>query len=335
MDLLAGLLLVEPAHAEDGWLLLQRIAAGAEIKQPLSDFQADAARLTPEQMDTFTTSLSREGLRDALLLDAMILCLAIQGGKAAMEYIGGLAELLNDPAEHLTKLSALAAAVVQKDEDKLRGLLEKIGDLEFPPLLGWVSHVLQQPFMFKPNERCIWIEGLKGVPVPQEFYQQIRGALASVQGMRAREVTMRNAYFSGYRLDMQLFSGGDKLTLEGCDFQDIRVSGNNCVKFSFFSIIEIKNCRFENLSASDYTIKVEKAKKLLICDTVIQQIRGTVFNSYAIDIDAENCEFRNVKMEGITGKYWYYGCGDSTAQSCTYRDCQGETQRLPDGFKKV
>ena len=73
LTLLAGLLLAEPAHAQDGWLLLQRIIAGGGVRLSLEELQVDAATLTPEQMDGFTTAVFQDELGDALLLDGLLL----------------------------------------------------------------------------------------------------------------------------------------------------------------------------------------------------------------------------------------------------------------------
>ena len=127
LTLLAGLLLAEPAHAQDGWLLLQRIIAGGGVRLSLEELQVDAATLTPEQMDGFTTAVFQDELGDALLLDGLLLCLTIGGGQVAWDYLSGLAELIRCPAERLQKLAALASGVGAGSEKADRGIESELG----------------------------------------------------------------------------------------------------------------------------------------------------------------------------------------------------------------
>lgn len=167
LTLLAGLLLAEPAHAQDGWLLLQRIIAGGGVRLSLEELQVDAATLTPEQMDGFTTAVFQDELGDALLLDGLLLCLTIGGGQVAWDYLSGLAELIRCPAERLQKLAALASGVAERDQKKLIEALNQSWELSLPQLLPWAMDVFRGPFLFTPARGVFGWRGTEKLRFPR------------------------------------------------------------------------------------------------------------------------------------------------------------------------
>ena len=326
---LAGLLLAEPAHAEDGWLLLQRIAAGGGVTRPLTDFQVDAATLTPEQMDRFSAEISHAGLTDPLLLDGLLLCLAIQGGRSAWDYLSGLVELMGCPEERLKKLTALAASVANQNQNRLIELLNQSGELNLSQLLHWAVDVCQGPVLLHPGPRQVWLEGDGKMPIPSELYR-------AVKAENWDSLIIRNACFSGYAVE---WAGSltERLVLENCTFQSIEAPqySSYCFRCEGFKQAEIRDCVFQKLSAGDYTIYVRSVRELDISDTVFREISSGMGNGWTMNVDAVTAQFENVAMEEIRGGFWYRGDNQHKAINCTYHDCSGRTSGLPDGFQEV
>ena len=328
LTLLAGLLLAEPAHAQDGWLLLQRIIAGGGVRLSLEELQVDAATLTPEQMDGFTTAVFQDELGNALLLDGLLLCLTIGGGQAAWDYLSGLAELIRCPAERLQKLAALASGVAERDQKKLIEALNQSWELSLPQLLPWAMDVFRGPFLFYPGPGRVWLEGDGKTQISQTLYRKI-------SGKKVGSITIRNACFSGYPLEFFASNTG-WLFLEGCKFREIEVSDGSCFSCLGFYQVELKNCQFENLSAGDNTVEIKDVKRVLASDTGFRRIKSSAYRGWTLFFSVDAVRFEHVSMEEISGgQYWYYGSGKCTAADCTYRDCHGRTSGFSSNFKKV
>ena len=328
LTLLAGLPLAEPAHAEDGWLLLQRIIAGGGVRLSLGELQMDAATLTPEQMDSFTTVVFQDELGDALLLDGLLLCLTIGGSQAAWDYLSGLAELIRCPAERLQKLAALASGVAERDQKKLIEALNQSWELSLPQLLPWAMDVIRKPFLFYPGPGRVWLEGDGKTQISQTLYRRIREK-------KAGSVTIRNTCFSGYPLEFFASSSG-LLSLEGCEFRGIVVSDGSCFSCRGFYQAELKNCRFEDLSARDNTVEIKDVKRVLVSDTRFRRIESSAYRGWTLFFSVDAVRFERVSMEEISSEqYWYYGSGKCMATNCTYHDCHGRTSNFSSGFKRV
>lgn len=341
LTLLAALLLVKPDHTEEGWLLLRRIAAGGDADCTLSELQADAATLPPGRMGEFIDAVCREGLESPLLLDAMLLCLAVQGGRPTWEYIAGLAELMNYPEDHLQDLGKLATSIVA-GQDLLACIdcAKRLGPQNviqlFPQIV--LSNIDYHYLCFFPQSDTYWIEGDGTSLFPKEAFRRTLQCSAP-------NLVFRNVHFSGYPI---LFNKGPqrkKLVLKNCHIYDIANQGKNdifCVEERAFEEVQIEGCKFKNLSALDYPIRFGSPAvglaRLLIKNTQIRNIEGVASNAYTIYAVAKELYFENVSMEGIRSPlHWYYSSSHNsrTAGDCTYSDCVGTVVNLPDGFREI
>ena len=331
--LLAGLLLAEPAHAEDGWLLLQRIAAGGGVTRPLTDFQVDAATLTPEQLDRFSTEIGQAGLTDPLLLDGLLLCLTIQGGRSAWDYLGGLTELLGCPVPVLRELASLAVSIAKGEEtwEKLALSTPRPSKLRKPPTLEVSAPVERPPQLSFPMPSQALLVGSGKTPVPQELYRRL------IQS-GATNIVIRDAQFSGYPLKLVASGEGSSLTLENCVISATTSEDVACFLCRGFEKLTFQNCLFQNLSAPDYTFVLREIGRIWLQDTKLMDISATNTKKYpaAIYMDCSQGTLENMAIERIFSPfYWYYGLGKYEVRNCTYQNCQGNTVYLPTGFQKI
>ena len=341
LTLLAALLLVEPGHTEEGWLLLRRIVAGGDADCPLSELQADAATLPPERMGDFVAAVCREKLESPLLLDSMLLSLAVQGGRPTWEYIAGLAELMNYPEDHLQELGKLAASIVA-GQDLLACIdcAKCLGSQNVIQLLPQIvlSNTNYHYLCFFPQSDTYWIEGDGTSLLPEETFQKVLQCPAP-------NIIFRNVHFSGYPILFNKRTRQKKLVLKNCYIHDITNRDKNdifCVEGIAFEEVQIEGCKFENLSARDYPIRfgspAVSLERLLIRNTRISNVEGLCSNAYAIYAQAAEVRFENVSMEGIRSPlHWYYSSFDNghAAGNCTYSSCVGTVIGLPDGFREI
>ena len=324
LTLLAGLLLTDPAQAEGGWLFLQRIAAGGGVDLPSADLLADAGGLTTGELDGYTGDVSRAGLGEPLLLDAMLLALAAGGSGPAYGYIAGLAELLGCPAERLETLAALAA-VAERDRSRITDIIGACDPHALPPLLPQLTPALGY-YLFRPDRETIWLEGDWYTPIPFEAYQKLSEE-------RPSKLVIRNAYFTGYPLELS--SGRlNEVTMENCRVQGIEEPYGAIFSAEFVRTVQISGCVFRECATERDRSAISLGDAALLSqiwirDTVFANIEGRIFLYGRTNME-------NVSMERIQStKSWfvnYHGC---SAVNCTYHACSGETHDLPAGFREI
>ena len=376
LTLLSALLQAGPAHPEDGWLFLLRIIAGSGSNFSPDALQADAATLTPEQLDQFTQAILQARLENALLLDSMLLCLVSQGEDKAKSYLAGLAELLGCGEHRVRKLIALANAVARQDRDALRTALglctisdlpsEKVGsgssfpataatlavcltpgapqagsndhmNFDLSPLVPYLLPTLGDYLLHFPAPGTACLEGNGCTAAPKEVLDHL---LQLAGGEDAHTIVIRNALFTGYpfRIQKLFYSPVKNFIMENCTVSDIKMSGssNFCFTCNDYRTVTLTGCRFQHLSANDYTFNIENADQVNIQGTLFRDIEGRCYNSFAVRISAsarlDSVTFENIKAP--TGK-WYVGSANTTATNCTYQNCEGETADLPSDFRKI
>ncbi len=333
MLLLTGLLLTESVRVEDGWLLLQRIAAGGGVTRSLTDFQVDAATLTPEELDRFSIEVSQAGLTDALLLDGLLLCLTIGGGQSAGDYLAGLVELFCCPLPRLRELTSLAVSIARGEETwgQLSFSTPSPSKLRKSLTLEISDPVERPPQLLFPMPSQALLVGNGKMPVPQELYRRL------IQS-GATKTVIRDARFSGYPLKFAASGEGSSLTLENCIISATTSEEVACFLCRGFEKLTFQNCLFQNLSAPDYTFVLREIARIWLQDTKLMDISATNTEKYpaAIYMDCSQGTLENLALERIFSPfYWYYGLGKYEVRNCTYQNCQGSAVYLPTGFQKI
>ena len=333
MLLLTGLLLTESVRVEDGWLLLQRIAASGGVTRSLTDFQVDAATLTPEELDRFSIEVSQAGLTDALLLDGLLLCLTIGGGQSAGDYLAGLVELFCCPLPRLRELTSLAVSIARGEEtwEQLSLSTPSPSKLRKPSTLEVSAPVERPPQLLFPMPSQALLVGNGKTPVPQELYRRL------IQS-GATKIVIRDARFSGYPLKFAVSGEGSSLTLENCIISATTSEEVACFLCRGFEKLTFQNCLFQNLSAPDYTFVLREIGCIWLQDTKLIDISATNTEKYpaAIYMDCSQGTLENLALERIFSPfYWYYGLGKYEVRNCTYQNCQGSAVYLPTGFQKI
>ena len=326
LTLLAALLQVEPAYTNEGWLFLQRIAAGGGANLALSSLQVDAAMLTSEHLDIFTAAVSRAGMGDALLLDSLLLCLLVQGGRPTWTYISGLAEMLGCTENRLTLLSGLAVAAAKKDADKLQVVLKSCNEVDLTPLLPHLIPI-QGYLLFRQDDDTVCLLGDGNTPIPKQVSRKLKG-------ISVPNLIIRDACFT----KNQLVISGEKsghLTMERCSVQNIQLQKDQCFLCSGFSEADFTDCIFQELSAIDTAIDFTNIGLATFHRVQFKDISVAAPTAWALRVNIRRPQFKSVTMEKICSpQYWYYGANPASAESCSYKNCRGMTSCLPENFKK-
>ena len=111
---------------EAQWLHLYRIAKGADYAQDVHDLLPAAHAMTDARMVECIECIRRDNLTRAFLLDAMILTLLREEEDTSLlEYIAGLAALMEVPPAEITEVIQLAKCVTSQDSERYIEFLGK------------------------------------------------------------------------------------------------------------------------------------------------------------------------------------------------------------------
>lgn len=111
---------------EAQWLHLYRIAKGADYAQDVHELLPAAHAMTDARMVECIECVRRDNLTRAFLLDAMILTLLREEEDTSLlEYIAGLAALMEVPPAEITEVIQLAKCVASQDSERYFDLIAK------------------------------------------------------------------------------------------------------------------------------------------------------------------------------------------------------------------
>ena len=103
---------------EAQWLHLYRIAKGADYAQDVHDLLPAAHAMTDARMVECIECIRRDNLTRAFLLDAMILTLLREEEDTSLlEYIAGLAALMDVSQQKITSIIQMAKCIVEQDTE--------------------------------------------------------------------------------------------------------------------------------------------------------------------------------------------------------------------------
>ena len=109
---------------EAQWLHLYRIAKGADYAQDVHDLLPAAHAMTDARMVECIECIRRDNLTRAFLLDAMILTLLREEEDTSLlEYIAGLAALMDVSQKKITSIIQMAKCIVEQDTERYFDLI--------------------------------------------------------------------------------------------------------------------------------------------------------------------------------------------------------------------
>mgnify|MGYP000962378168 FL=1 len=116
--LLLMTILTSAEAKEAQWLHLYRIAKGADYAQDVHDLLPAAHAMTDARMVECIECIRRDNLTRAFLLDAMILTLLREEEDTSLlEYIAGLAALMDVSQQKITSIIQMAKCIVEQDTE--------------------------------------------------------------------------------------------------------------------------------------------------------------------------------------------------------------------------
>lgn len=117
----------ENKNAETANKFIQRIMAGAGLKEPFTEHLKNAFEITPERYGEFLKQCAENKLTDIFLIDSMIIaCAAGEPNKKQVDFVAETADMLSVRKNRFEWLTGIAKCILMQSSEEYEAVCEKI-----------------------------------------------------------------------------------------------------------------------------------------------------------------------------------------------------------------
>lgn len=117
----------ENKNAEAANKFIQRIMAGAGLKEPFTEHLKNAFEITPERYGEFLKQCAENKLTDIFLIDSMIIaCAAGEPNKKQVDFVAETADMLSVRKNRFEWLTGIAKCILMQSSEEYKAVCEKI-----------------------------------------------------------------------------------------------------------------------------------------------------------------------------------------------------------------
>lgn len=343
MTLLMALVYLAEENQEKGWLLIQRIACGANVEHELLTLSADCLSLTEKQLDSFSESLIIGNLRTAFALDCMLVYLICEHKNTKMlDFISELLEMVKcteSEVKEITELSSLIATsntteyfakcLTNLSVDLMESLCyimptkaTVVNSLEVAMKTD-KEHVIVFNAVISKLSNQIYFDNFPAKTI--EFFHCKFENIVGIKSQN-KKVIFKNCHFLNCTASKHLISiQNDNINncfFEQCFGVDM---GSNTYLFEIING-DIKNCKFK-----DCSIKTDRENRRTTIIGLIKLSQGTIENTKFI-----NCKSYGDSAYGSHAEYSLYilYLSNASAQKCDFVNCQCNSVRCDNSITR-
>ena len=308
---------------EAQWLHLYRIAKGADYAQDVHDLLLAAHAMTDARLVECIECIRRDNLTRAFLLDAMILTLLREEEDTSLlEYIAGLAVLMDVPPAEITEVIQLAKCVASQDSERYIEFLGK-SSIEQAEENAFYFHQMTSDLDSAPLEdtKHLILAGIsrRGTHINLDEWKakRISFVMCDFENMTFKS-NQKHVDFLGctfkkvYHMCCISINNG---TIKDCSFNDCKADAKSPV--IRLSNVEVSNTEFTHCFSDDADVK----RLFQVDQTTMTGCRFTYCNRHGGTSSAagivqatnnsalQNCLFECCSVEDATAHYeivkWY------------------------------
>lgn len=326
---------------------VQRLMAGLNMTEPVTDHMTEAMELSVERFEEFIVQCQEHKLEDIFLLDAMLLsCAAGAPKKKQLEFLAQTADALRLSKSRVEWLSRLACVILEQDSEAYHGLCDELPDDFRNSFLTQIVCYLKQfivgvvvdtdelLYIYAP-EKTVYDLTSNGVlftnrnVIFENLIIMLKKDWQNLKFQNCDTVLIRNCAFSGCLFELRAVSN---VTLTNCEFEGYNGFGQvlghpKFVDFLGGNQLDIKNCYFHDIvisGGSTYALIHNDSihAGVSVNESRFEKIENCGHSYPAIIIFAgmnahfDSCQFINCKTgEQLIGKF------NTLADNCEFREC--------------
>lgn len=324
----------ENKNAEAANKFIQRIMAGAGLKEPFTEHLRNAFEITPERYGEFLKQCAENKLTDIFLIDSMIIaCAAGEPNKKQVDFVAETADMLAVRKNRFEWLTGVAKCILMQSSEEYKAVCEKIPHDEKNEILPQIVCYLKEfvSGVLLDTDDIYWVYSREKTEFKQEYVEEnhviaethkINGRYCIVAHDKKKVIfeniitehcilllSCNHVEFKNCELVYVQYDNVGEAYYDRCIF-DGKNSWHNIFDYSDTEInVHFTNCKFANYKAGEWnnSYKLNKSKS-------------------AVSITADNCKFANISCN-------YNGTllclGKHIVKNCEFINC-GSKSRLWD-----
>lgn len=278
----------ENKNAEAANKFIQRIMAGAGLKEPFTEHLKNAFEITPERYGEFLKQCAENKLTDIFLIDSMIIaCAAGEPNKKQVDFVAETADMLSVRKNRFEWLTGIAKCILMQSSEEYKAVCEKIPHDEKNEIL--------------PQIVCYLKEFISGVLLDTDdiYWVYFREKTEFKQDGNSDEdyITVHDrakVFFEN------IITSDQFVSLSSCNHVEFKNCELVCVEHYNVGEASYARCIFDGANGSWASIFDYSDTKINVlftnCKFANYQItdRGGLSGSVVVSITADHCKFSNI-----------------------------------------
>lgn len=308
----------ENKNAEAANKFIQRIMAGAGLKEPFTEHLKNAFEITPERYGEFLKQCAENKLTDIFLIDSMIIaCAAGEPNKKQVDFVAETADMLAVRKNRFEWLTGIAKCILMQSSEEYKAVCEKIPHDEKNEILPQIVCYLKEfvSGVLLDTDDIYWVYFREKTEFKQdgnqyqriEVHDRTKVIFENIISEQCIELSSCNQVeFKNCELLYVFHNNVGEACYERCIFD-----GKNRLPYIFdYSDTKINvlftNCKFANYKAGEWnnSYKLNKAKP-------------------TVSITADNCKFANISR--YRNSQLLLCNGKHIVKNCEFINCGNES----------
>lgn len=314
IDALTVISQYENPNAEDTNRFIQRIMAGAGLKEPFTEHLKNAFEITPERYGEFLKQCAENKLTDIFLIDSMIIaCAAGEPNKKQVDFVAETADMLSVRKNRFEWLTGIAKCILMQSSEEYKTVCEKIPHDEKNEIIPQIVCYLKEfvcGVLVDTDDLC-WVyfrektEFKKGGNLDDGITVHDRTKVIFENIITDHSISLSSCNHVEFKNCELVFVGHDNVGeahYDSCIF-DGKTSWRDIFDYSDTKInVLFTNCKFANYKAGEWG-KLNRAKS-------------------TVSITADHCKFSNIYCDCNHGLLC---CGEHVVKNCEFINCGNES----------
>lgn len=312
LDILCVMAQYENEDTENAIKFIQRIQAGAELKEPITEHIKNAMEITVDKFGEFLRQCKENQLENIFFIDSILVTCANGAPNAKqVEFISEISDTLGIGKKQAGWLCDIAVAILEQDSDKYHSACDNIPHDDKTPIVECVVCYLKEFIcgILVDTDELLWIYSKEkaefDINKTQNQYTKKNDKYGTDVTLSRKKIILENLIVLNY----YMFNAINQVEIKNCEFIGRYIAFSNCSDISF------ENCIFNFKNRSDSCLKLNGyIENISIYDTHF--IYNPDSNYHFMMIEGGNirnaliktCSFENfVYGNNWTGNYKSHG----------------------------
>lgn len=298
----------ENKNAEDANKFIQRIMAGAGLKEPFTEHLKNAFEITPERYGEFLKQCAENKLTDIFLIDSMIIaCAAGEPNKKQVDFVAETADMMAVRKNRFEWLTGVAKCILMQSSEEYKAVCEKIPHDEKNEILPQIVCYLKEfvSGVLLDTDDFYWVYSREKTEFKQDGDQTIevrdRTKVVFENIITEQDIVLSSCNqveFKNCELAYVEHNNVGEARYDKCIFDGKNYSWASIFYYSDTKMnVLFTNCKFANYQITD---------------------RGGLSRSVVVSITADHCKFSNISCRYNYGLLYN---GKHVVKNCEFINC--------------